>query len=349
MILDPILALFSRDLAIDLGTANSLVYMKGKGIVLREPSVVAIRRDTSAVLEVGSEANRMVGRTPGNIVVVRPLKDGVIADFDVTEMMLRHFIVKAHKGRGIVRPRVLVGVPSGVTEVERRAVVDAALQAGAREAYLIEEPLAAAVGAGLPVFEPSGNMVVDIGGGTTEIAVISLGGIVASRSIRIAGDEMDEAIMQHVKKVYNLIIGSKTAEEVKKLIGSACPADPTVSVDVKGRDMVSGLPKTVRISAGEVRDALQEPIAAIVDAVRLTLERTPPELSADIIDKGIVLAGGGSLLEGIESVLAEATGMPVHRADDPLTCVVRGAGKALEGMDRYRRMLTSSQRIGQRR
>ncbi|MEW6228231.1 MAG: rod shape-determining protein [Bacillota bacterium] len=349
MILDPILAFFSKDLAIDLGTANSLVYVEGKGIVLQEPSVVAIRKDTGAVLEVGAEANRMVGRTPGNIVVVRPLKDGVIADFDVTEMMLRHFIVKAHRGRGIVRPRVLVGVPSGVTEVERRAVVDAALQAGAREAYLIEEPLAAAIGAGLPVFEPSGNMVVDVGGGTTEIAVISLGGIVASRSIRIAGDEMDEAIVQHVKKVYNLIIGTKTAEEVKRLVGSACPKDPEETVEVKGRDMVSGLPKTVRVSAREVQQALQEPLVAIVEAVKLTLEKTPPELSADIIDKGIVLSGGGSLLEGIEAVLAEATGMPVHRADDPLTCVVRGAGRALEGMDRYRRMLTSSSRIGQRR
>ncbi|MFZ5925392.1 MAG: rod shape-determining protein [Bacillota bacterium] len=349
MIFDPILAFFSKDLAIDLGTANSLVYVKGKGIVLQEPSVVAIRKDTGAILEVGAEANRMVGRTPGNIVVVRPLKDGVIADFDVTEMMLRHFIVKAHRGSGVVRPRVLVGVPSGVTEVERRAVVDAALQAGAREAYLIEEPLAAAVGAGLPVFEPSGNMVVDIGGGTTEIAVISLGGIVASRSIRIAGDEMDEAIVQHVKKVYNLIIGTKTAEEVKRLVGSACPKDPEETVEVKGRDMVSGLPKTVRVSAREVQQALQEPLVAIVEAVKLTLEKTPPELSADIIDKGIVLSGGGSLLEGIEAVLAEATGMPVHRADDPLTCVVRGAGRALEGMDRYQRMLTSSSRIGQRR
>lgn len=349
MILDPILAFFSKDLAIDLGTANSVVYVKGKGIVLQEPSVVAIRRDTGAVLEVGSEANRMVGRTPGNIVVVRPLKDGVIADFDVTEMMLRHFIVKAHKGRGIVRPRVLLGVPSGVTEVERRAVVDAALQAGAREAYLIEEPLAAAVGAGLAVFEPSGNMVVDLGGGTTEIAVISLGGIVASRSIRIAGDEMDEAIAQHVKKVYNLIVGTKTAEEVKRLAGSACPKDPEKTVEVKGRDMVSGLPKTVRVPACEVQQALQEPLAAIVEAVKVTLEKTPPELSADIIDKGIVLSGGGSLLEGIEAVLSEATGMPVHRTDDPLTCVVRGAGRALEEMDRYRRMLTSSSGIGQRR
>ncbi|MGE5574255.1 MAG: rod shape-determining protein [Bacillota bacterium] len=348
MILDPILAFFSKDLAIDLGTANSLVYVKSKGVVIQEPSVVAMRKDTGAILEVGSAANRMVGRTPGNIVVVRPLKDGVIADFDVTEMMLRHFIVRAHRGRGVVRPRVLIGVPSGVTEVERRAVIDAALQAGAREAYLIEEPLAAAIGAGLPVFEPSGNMVVDIGGGTTEIAVISLGGIVASRSIRIAGDEMDEAIVQHVKKVYNLVIGARTAEEVKKQIGSACPRDPEATMEVRGRDMVSGLPKTVRISAGEIEQSLREPIAAIVEAVKMTLERTPPELSADIIDKGIVASGGGSLLEGIEQVLSEATGMPVHRADEPLTCVVRGAGKALEGMDRYRRMLASSSRVGQR-
>lgn len=349
MILDPVLAFFSKDLAIDLGTANSLVYVKGKGVVIQEPSVVAIRKDTGAILEVGSAANRMVGRTPGSIAVVRPLKDGVIADFDVTEMMLRHFIVRAHRGRALVRPRVVIGVPSGVTEVERRAVIDAALQAGAREAYLIEEPLAAAVGAGLPVFEPSGNMVVDIGGGTTEIAVISLGGIVASKSIRIAGDEMDEAIVQHVKKVYNLVIGTRTAEEIKKHMGSACPRDPEATMEIKGRDMVSGLPKTVRISAHEVEVALREPIGAIVEAVKMTLERTPPELSADIIDRGIVASGGGSLLDGIEEVLSESTGMPVHRADEPLTCVVRGAGKALEEIDRYRRMLTASSRVGQRR
>lgn len=349
MIFDPILALFSRDLAIDLGTANSLVYVKGKGVVLREPSVVAIRKESQSLLEAGEEANRMVGRTPGSIVVIHPLRDGVIADFDITEIMLRHFIVKAHNGRGIVRPRVIVGVPSGVTEVERRAVVDAALQAGAREAFLIEEPLAAAIGAGLAVFEPSGNMVVDIGGGTTEIAVISLGGIVASRSIRIAGGEMDEAIAQHIKKTYNLIIGAKTAEEVKKQIGSAVGSDPALTMEVKGRDMVTGLPKTARVLAGEIEQALLEPVAAIVEAVKFTLERTPPELSADIIDKGIVISGGGSLLEGIDKVLVEATGMPVHRAEEPLTCVVRGAGRALEDLKRYRRMLTSSSRVGQKK
>ncbi|NPV53308.1 MAG: rod shape-determining protein [Firmicutes bacterium] len=340
MILDPILGLFSKDMGIDLGTANTLVYVRGKGIVLQEPSVVAIRRDTDEVLAVGNEANRMVGRTPGNIVVVRPMKDGVIADFDVTETMIRHFISRAHRGRGFFRPRVVIGVPSGVTEVEKRAVIDAALQAGAREAYLIEEPMAAAIGAGLPVHEPTGNMVVDVGGGTTEIAVISLGGIVASKSIRIAGDEMDEAVAQHVKRSYNLMIGERTAEEVKKRIGSAYPLDNAdESMEIKGRDMVTGLPKTVKVSANEIQQALAEPVAAIVEAVRLTLEKTPPELAADIMDKGIVMAGGGSLLRGLDRLLAEETSMPVQRTEDPLTCVALGTGVALESLDTYRRVL----------
>ncbi|HHV62809.1 MAG TPA: rod shape-determining protein [Firmicutes bacterium] len=342
MILDPILGLFSKDMGIDLGTANTLVYVRGRGIVLQEPSVVAIRRDTDEVLAVGNEANRMVGRTPGNIVVVRPMKDGVIADFDVTETMIRHFISKAHRGRGFFRPRVVIGVPSGVTEVEKRAVIDAALQAGAREAYLIEEPMAAAIGAGLPVHEPTGNMIVDVGGGTTEIAVISLGGIVASKSIRIAGDEMDEAVAQHVKRSYNLMIGERTAEEVKKQIGSAYPQDDQdndETMEIKGRDMVTGLPKTVKVSAREIRQALAEPVAAIVDAVRLTLEKTPPELAADIMDKGIVMTGGGSLLRGLDRLLAEETSMPVQRTEDPLSCVALGTGIALESLDTYRRVL----------
>lgn len=346
MFLDPILALFSRDLAVDLGTANSLVYIKGAGVVLREPSVVAIRKDSGSLLQAGEEANRMVGKTPGNINVIRPLRDGVIADFDMTELMLRHFVVKAHNGRGLVRPRVIIGVPSGVTEVEKRAVVDAALQAGAREAYVIEEPLAAAIGAGLPVFLPSGNMIVDIGGGTTEIAVISLGGIVVSRSIRVAGDEMDDAIMQYVKKTHNVVIGSKTAENVKKSIGAASCSDPQAFMEVKGRDMVTGLPKAVQVSSGEIEQALKDPLAEIIEGVKQTLERTPPELAADIIDKGIVLSGGTSLIEGLDFVLQEVTGIPVVRADDPLTCVVRGAGMALEDFRGFRRILTSSSRVG---
>ncbi|HHY45675.1 MAG TPA: rod shape-determining protein [Firmicutes bacterium] len=346
MILDPIFGLFSKDMGIDLGTANTLVYVRGKGIVLQEPSVVAIRKDSDEVLAVGEEANRMVGRTPGSIVVIRPMKDGVIADFDVTETMLRHFIRRAHGGRGIFRPRVVVGVPSGVTEVEKRAVIDAALQAGAREAYLIEEPMAAAIGAGLSVHEPSGNMVVDIGGGTTEIAVISLGGIVASRSIRIAGDEMDEAIVQHVKRTYNLMIGERTAEEVKKRIGSACPYEGEEEMEIKGRDMVTGLPKTVTIHAAEIREALLEPVQAIIDAVRMTLERTPPELAADIMDKGIVMTGGGSMLRGIDRLLADETGMPVHLTEDPMKCVALGTGACLESLDVFRRVLVAASKTG---
>jgi rod shape-determining protein MreB len=337
----------ARDLGIDLGTANTLVYVKAKGIVLQEPSVVAIDRDSGEVLKVGNEAKRMVGRTPGNIQAIRPMKDGVIADFDTTEKMLRYFISKAQKGRGLFRPRVIVGVPTGVTEVEKRAVVDATLQAGAREAYLIEEPMAAAIGAGLPVQEPTGSMIVDIGGGTTEVAVISLGGIVSPRSIRVAGDEMDEAIAQFVRRSFNLMIGDRTAEEIKKQIGSAhSDAEDQKTLDVRGRDLVTGLPKTIQISQREVREALADPINQIVDAVKQTLERTPPELAADVMDKGIVLAGGGALLRGLDERIQEETGMPVHIADDPLTCVVRGTGEALDHFDVLRRVLISSRKSG---
>jgi rod shape-determining protein MreB len=334
---------FSRDMGIDLGTANSLVHVKGKGIVLMEPSVVAIQRDTKAVLAVGNEAKQMIGRTPGNIVAIRPMKDGVIADFDVTQTMLRHFILKAHR-RTLFKPRVLVAVPSGVTEVERRAVIDATLQAGAREAYLIEEPMAAAIGAGLPVHEPTGNMIVDIGGGTTEVAVISLGGIVTSRSIRIAGDEMDEAIVNYVKRTYNLMIGERTAEEIKIQIGSAYPLNDGESMEIRGRDLVTGLPKIVTITAEEVRKALSEPVSAIIDAIKATLERTPPELAADIMDKGIVMSGGGSLLRGIDRLVSDQTGMPVNITDEPLLGVVRGTGKALEELETLRKILVAGKR-----
>ena len=285
---------FSKDMGIDLGTANTLVSMRGKGIVLREPSVVAIRKDTGEILAVGEEAKMMLGRTPGNIVAIRPLKDGVIADFDTTQIMLKYFIQKATGGFSFFRPRVVVGVPSGVTEVERRAVIDATIQAGAREAYLIEEPMAAAIGAGLPVHDPTGNMVVDIGGGTTEVAVISLGGIVSSRSIRIGGDELDEAIIQYMKRTYNLLIGERTAESVKMTIGSAMPSPEEETMDIRGRDLVTGLPKTLPVSVMEIELALSEPVSAIVDAVKVTLEKTPPELSADIMDRGIVMTGGGA-------------------------------------------------------
>jgi rod shape-determining protein MreB len=336
--------MFSRDMGIDLGTANSLVHVKGKGIVLMEPSVVAIQRETKAVLAVGNEAKLMIGRTPGNIIAIRPMKDGVIADFDVTQTMLRHFILRAHR-RTLFKPRVLVAVPSGVTEVERRAVIDATLQAGAREAYLIEEPMAAAIGAGLPVHEPTGNMIVDIGGGTTEVAVISLGGIVTSKSIRIAGDEMDEAIVNYVKRSYNLMIGERTAEDIKIQIGSAYPLNDGESMDVKGRDLVTGLPKTITISAEEVRKALSEPVAAIIDAIRVTLEKTPPELAADIMDKGIIMTGGGALLRGIDRLVSDQTGMPVTITDEPLLGVVRGTGKALEELETLRKILVASKKV----
>jgi rod shape-determining protein MreB len=340
------IGLFSKDMGMDLGTANSLVYVKGKGIVIREPSVVAIQKDTGQVLAVGEEAKRMIGRTPGNIVAIRPLRDGVIADFDVTQSMIKYFISKALRGRTfLVRPRVVVGVPSGVTAVEERAVREAALQAGAREAYLIEEPMAAAIGAGLPVHEPTGNMIVDIGGGTTEVAVISLGGIVTSRSIRIASDEMDEAIINHVKRAYNLMIGERTAEQIKIQIGTAYPPDILETDEVRGRDLVSGLPKTVQITSSEIYKALLEPVTSIIDAIKATLEHTPPELAADIMDRGIVMAGGGSLLRGLDRLVSEETGMPVHLADEPLLAVAYGAGRVLENIDVLRKVLIQPKRM----
>ena len=330
------LGLFSNDIGIDLGTANTLVYVKDRGIVLREPSVVAIQAGTKRILAVGEEAKRMLGRTPGNITAIRPLKDGDIADFDVTETMLRHFIQKVHQNRW-AHPRVVVCVPSGVTGVEKRAVEEATLSAGARQAYLIEEPMAAAIGAGLPVGEPTGNMIVDIGGGTTEVAVISLGGIVVAQSIRVGGDELDEAIVAYVKREEKLMIGSQTAEEVKLEIGSAFELKDEIEAEIRGRDMISGLPKTVVLSSEQVRVALEEPVAQIVDAVKATLDRTPPELASDIMDRGIVLAGGGSLLSGLDDRLRSETEMPIHLADSPLTCVAVGSGRSLEEFEVIRR------------
>ncbi len=326
---DILLHQFSRDIGIDLGTANTLVYLKGKGIVIQEPSVVAIDRDSREVLAVGEAAKQMIGRTPGNIVAIRPMKDGVIADFDITQTMLKYFIQRARAVTFLGRPRVVVAVPSGVTGVEDRAVKEAALQAGARRAFTVEEPMVAAVGAGLPIEEPTGNMVVDIGGGTTEVAIISLGGIVTSRSIRVAGDEMDEAIVGYVKRNYNMMIGERSAEDVKISIGAAFEPDDA-SMDVRGRDLVSGLPKTVTITASEVRDALSETVYAIIDAIKVTLETTPPELASDIMDRGIVMTGGGALLRNIDRLLARETGMPVHIAEDPLLCVAKGTGRYLE-------------------
>jgi rod shape-determining protein MreB len=333
MLFDWVYGLFSNDLAIDLGTASILTFVKGKGIVSNEPSVVAVQRTGGGqkkVLAVGKEAKEMLGRTPGNIVAVRPMKDGVIADFEVTEAMLRYFITRAHNRRTLVRPRIIICVPSGITEVEKRAVRDSALAAGAREVYLIEEPMAAAIGAGLPITEPSGNMIVDIGGGTTEVAVISLAGIVMSKSIRVGGDKMDEAIVQYVKRKYNLLIGERTAEDIKKQIGSAHPMDEVLTVEVKGRDLVAGVPKTLTINSDEIRDALAEPVNAIVEAVRVVLERTPPELSADIVDRGIVLSGGGSQLKNLDVLLREETGLPVMVSENPQLAVVLGTGKALD-------------------
>lgn len=342
-----VFGMFSKDMGIDLGTANSLVHVKGKGIVLREPSVVAIQKDTSRVLAVGEEAKKMIGRTPGNIVAIRPMKDGVIADFDITQAMIKHFMTKALRRKAsLVRPRVVICVPSGVTPVEERAVKEAAIQAGAREAYLIEEPMAAAIGAGLPVEEPTGNMIVDIGGGTTEVAVISLGGIVTSRSIRIGGDEMDEAIIQHIKRTYNLMIGERTAEDIKMEIGNAYPLAKLEHYEVRGRDLVSGLPKTVQITSEEIYKALSEPVSAIIDAIKVTLEKTPPELAADIMDRGIVMAGGGSLLRGLDKLVSEETGMPVHIADEPLSCVALGTGKALEDLDLWKKVLLNPRKLG---
>ncbi len=331
------LGLFSNDIGIDLGTANTLVYVKDRGIVLREPSVVAVQAGTKRILAVGVEAKRMLGRTPGNIVAIRPMKAGVIADFEITEAMLRYFIKKIHNRRKMVRPRIIIAVPSDITEVEKRAVKDSATHAGAREVFLIEEPMAAAIGVGLPVQEPAGNMIVDIGGGTTEVALISLAGIVFSRTVRVGGDEMDECIVQYMKRVYNLMIGERTAEEIKMTMGSAYPVGEDTSIEVKGRDLVAGLPKTLTITSEEIREALQEPVSSIIDAIRITLERCPPELSADLVDRGMVLAGGGSLLTGIDKLIAEQTGLPVHLADDPLSAVAEGTGVVLNELNFLRR------------
>ncbi|MFA5090157.1 MAG: rod shape-determining protein [Candidatus Omnitrophota bacterium] len=333
------LGLFSNDMGIDLGTATTLVYVKGEGVVLCEPSVVAIERGTSHVLAVGEEAKRMLGRTPGNIIAIRPMKDGVIADFEITEAMLRYFIKKVHHRRVLVRPRIVIAIPSGITEVEKRAVKDSAERAGAREVFLIEEPIAAAIGVGLPIQEPVGNMVIDIGGGTTEIAVVSLAGVVFSKSIRIGGDEMDMAVIEYLKKTYNLMVGERTAEDIKIKIGSAYPLEEEMSLEVKGRDLVAGLPKTVTVTSEEIREALQEPIRAIIEVVKISLERTPPELAADLIERGIVMAGGGSLLRGLDKLISEETGLPVHIADEPLTAVALGTGKVLNEI-RYLKKVT---------
>ncbi len=324
-------------MGIDLGTANTLVYVKGQGIVLSEPSVVAIKEPSKEVRAVGIEAKNMIGRTPGNIVAIRPMKDGVIADFDITEKMLRHFIMKVHNRRRLVTPRVAISVPSGITGVERRAVEESALNAGAKQVFIMEEPMAAAIGAGLPVHEPQGCMIVDIGGGTTEVAVISLGGMVYSKSVRVAGDEMDQAIIQHLKRTYNMMVGERTAEEIKIAVGSAFPIKEELEIQVKGRDQVMGLPKILTITSEEIREALREPVSAIVDAVRITLERTPPELSADIVDRGVVLAGGGALLRGLDQLLSKETGLHVTVSDDPLTAVVRGTGKYVENLKQFQR------------
>ncbi len=335
MFLDPILGWFSNDLAIDLGTANTLVYVKGKGIVLSEPSVVAVRknaRDRSRVLAVGRDAKMMLGRTPGNIVAIRPMKDGVIADFEITEAMLRHFIRKVHNRGSLIRPRIIICVPSGITPVEKRAVRESAESAGAREVYLIEEPMAAAIGAGLPITEPICNMVVDIGGGTSEVAVISLAGIVYAKSVRVGGDKMDEAILQYVKRTYNLLIGERTSEIIKTTIGNAYPGSEMETMDVKGRDLVTGIPKIINVNSDEVRQAIQEQIDAIVAAVKTALEQTPPELAADIVDRGIYLTGGGALLKNLDILLHQETGLPIKIADDPLSTVVMGSGRALDNL-----------------
>jgi rod shape-determining protein MreB len=333
VVINRIIGMFSSDLAVDLGTANTLVYVKGKGIVLREPSVVAVSQGNGQVLAVGAEAKQMLGRTPGNIHAIRPMKDGVIANFEITESMIRHFIQKVHNRKALVRPRVIIAVPSGITQVEKRAVRDSAESAGAREVYLIEEPMAAAIGVGLPVQEPSGNMIVDIGGGTTEVAVISMSGIVFSKSVRVAGDEMDEVIVNYIKKKYNLLIGERTAENIKIKIGNVYPTGNNDSFEGKGRDLVAGIPKTLLITEDNVREALSETINMIIDAVKVTLERTPPELAADIVDKGIVLAGGGSMIKGLDVLLREETGLPISLAEDPLSAVVLGTGKVLDEIE----------------
>lgn len=345
---------FTKDLGIDLGTANTLVHLKGRGVVLIEPSVVAKNRETGEVLAVGEEARSMIGRTPGNIIAIRPMKDGVIADFDVTHNMLSYFINKAlnrKKSNIINKPRVVISIPSGITAVEERAVREAALQAGAKEAFLIEEPMAAAIGAGLPVHEPTGNMIVDVGGGTTEVAIISLGGIVSSRSVRIGGDEMDNAIVQHIKKEYNLMIGERTGEEIKFHIGCAFFDSQnenlkSTTYPVRGRDLVAGLPKTIDITAGEIQGALSDPINSIIETLKVCLEKTPPELASDIMDRGVVMAGGGSLLSGLDRFIASETGMPVHLAEDPLSSVANGTGKVLENLDFLKKVLVPTKKSG---
>ena len=332
------LSAFSNDIAIDLGTSNTLVFMRNKGVVVREPSIVAINNNTGKIEAVGKEAKEMLGRTPGHIVAVRPLKDGVIADFEVTEQMLSYFIRRVHNRRFLVRPRIVIGVPSGITKVEERAVRDTAFRAGASEVYLIEEAMSAAIGAGLPITEPSGNLIVDIGGGTTDVAVISMAGIVYSRSIRIGGNELDEAIINYVKRNYNFLIGERTAEQIKIQIGSAYPLDDELTMDIKGRDLVEGIPKTITITDREIREALSEPIGTIVEAVRMALERTPPELSADFVDKGIVLTGGGALIRNLDVRLREETGVPVTITEDPLSTVVLGVGRVLDDIELLRRV-----------
>ena len=336
------MALFAKDIGIDLGTANTLVHVKGKGIVVREPSVVAIDKASNKVLAVGNAAKDMIGRTPGNIVAIRPMKDGVIADFDITQAMLRSFIRAVSSSGSIMKPRVVVCIPSGITEVEKRAVEEAVLQAGAREAYLMEEPMAASIGAGLPVEEPTGSMVVDIGGGTSEVAVISLGGIVTSRSVRVAGDALDGAIVAYIKKEYNLMIGDRTGEQIKLSIGSAYPEENEQSMEIRGRDLVTGLPKNIQITQEEIREALSEPITSIVDAIKFTLEKTPPELSADIMDRGITLTGGGAMIKGLDKLITKETGIPVYVAENPLDCVALGTGKVLEEIETLKKVLINS-------
>jgi rod shape-determining protein MreB len=333
-----------RDMAVDLGTANTLVYVRGRGIVLNEPSVVAVNQDNGAILAVGSEAKKMIGRTPGNIVAIRPLKDGVIADFDTTERMLRYFIQKVHRRRYLAKPRIVVCVPSGITGVEQRAVKDAGYAAGARKVYIIEEPMAAAIGAGLPIHEPTGNMVVDIGGGTTEVAVISLGGIVVAQSIRTGGDELDQAIINWVKREFSLLLGERTAEEIKMAIGSACRLPDDVDAEIRGRDLATGLPKTILVSADDIRKALEEPVNAIINAVKSTLDKTPPELASDLMDRGIVLTGGGALLRGLDERLRQETNMPIHIAEQPLNAVAIGSGKCVEEFEALEKVLISEPR-----
>lgn len=336
----------SRDMGIDLGTANTLVYVSGRGIVLQEPSVVAMDQENKVPLAVGEDAKKMLGRTPGNVVALRPLRDGVIADFDTAELMLKHFIRRVNEGRTLVSPRIVIGIPSGVTGVERRAVMEAASQAGARDVYLIDEPVAAAIGAGLPVAEPTGNMIIDIGGGTTEVAVLSLQGTVLSESVRVAGDELSEAILNYMKKVHNLVIGERTAEEIKIMIGSAYPMDDDseLVMDVRGLHLLSGLPRTVMVKGPEIREAMAEPLTVIIEAVKRTLERTPPELAADIIDRGIMLAGGGALLKGLDTLISHETGIVVHVAADPLSCVVLGTGRVLENFKQLERVFSGRSR-----